>query len=223
MQLSEFYTDKFYANPKDKNFVEQLEKASDVFKVDIKNVNKKKLFTYIALMYDLASEARRNISQLNQRKLICALAAGFQLNSDNKFNEYIENVLCGANVEAARMMTEYCMLSQGMDFTAYTAYSRIFTELVAQSHQKTAKDTVTLIGTVRKEISNLEDKIFGGDEITNMRKSLYITSKSVSLNLQMEDIIDRIAKGDDLSDFNPYPAQYKPQKLKYAGDYIPES
>lgn len=221
MELSEFNTKGFFADPKSPTFVEDLEKASDIFKVEIKGVNHRKLLVYIALMYDLASEARRNISQLNQRKFVCAVASGFLL-KDNKFSEDVESAICGANDDAARMMTEYCMLSQGIDFTAYTAYSRIFTELVAQSYQKTTKDTVGVLGIVRKEISGLEDKMFGGDEVQNMRRSLYLSSKSVALNLQMEDIIDRIAKGDDLSEFNPFPDGYLPNKLTYAGETAPE-
>jgi hypothetical protein len=221
-QLTEFYTEKFYANPKSKNFVEQLEKASEVFKVELKNVNKKKFLTYAVLMYDLSSEARRNISQLNQRKFICAVAAGFQLGADNKFSPEVEDALCGANLDAARMCAEYCLLSQSADYVSYTWYIRVFMESISQSQQKSKKDDVALIGKLREEITKLESKIYGGDEVQEMRRSLYLSSKSVSLNLQMEDIIDRIAKGEDLEDFNPYPQNYKPGKLTYAGETAPE-
>ena len=223
MQLSELFTENFFKNPKFPNFVDQLESTSELFKTELpKGVSRKKLFTFISLMYDPASELRKNISNLPQRKTLAAIASGFTLNADNKFSEETENVLVGANQETARMMAEYCMLAQGMDFTAYTAYSRIFIELVSMSHKSTKKDTIMLIGKVREETEKIEKKIFGGDEILQMKKALYLSSKSISLNLQMEDIIERMEKGDDLSEFNPYQDNYKPNPLKYAGEQLPQ-
>ena len=221
MELSEVFTENFYQNPKSPDFVKQLESASEYFKADLpKGVNKKKYFTFVALMLDPSSELKKNITSLPQRKTLAALAAGFTLDSDNKFTPDIESVLVGANMDAARMQSEYAMLSMGMDFAAYTFYTRIFVELVAMSHQNAKKDTVLLIGKVRDETEKIERKIFGGDEVLQMKKALYLSSKSMSLNLQMEDIIDRIAQGDDLSEFNPYPDGYKPSKITYAGETV---
>lgn len=221
MTLNEIFTDNFFANPKSADFVKQLESASEYFKADLpKGVNKKKYFTFVALMLDPSSELKKNITSLPQRKTLAALAAGFTLDSDNKFTPDIESVLVGANMDAARMQSEYAMLSMGMDFAAYTFYTRIFVELVAMSHQNAKKDTVLLIGKVRDETEKIERKIFGGDEVLQMKKALYLSSKSMSLNLQMEDIIDRIAQGDDLSEFNPYPDGYKPSKITYAGETV---
>ena len=219
MELSEVFTDNFYQNPKSPDFVKQLESASEYFKADLpKGVNRKKFFTFTCLMLDPASELKKNITSLPQRKTLAALAAGFTLDSDNKFTPDIESVLVGANMDAARMQSEYAMLSMGMDFAAYTFYTRIFVELVAMSHQNAKKDTVLLIGKVRDETEKIERKIFGGDEVLQMKKALYLSSKSMSLNLQMEDIIDRITQGDDLSEFNPYPENYRPNKITYAGE-----
>jgi hypothetical protein len=222
MNLSELFTEHFFQNPKSPNFVEQLESASEFFKAELpKGVNRKKLFTFISLMYDPASELRKNIANLPQRKTLAAIASGFTLTPDNKFAEEIEDVLIGKCVDVDRMIAEYCLLAQNMDFTAYTAYSRIFIELVAMSHQSTKKDTIMLIGNVRGEIEKIERKMFAGDEVEAMRKQLYLASKSISLNLQMEDVIDRMEKGDNLAEFNPY-GDYQPNKLTYAGDEIPK-
>jgi hypothetical protein len=222
MLLSDLFTENFFANPKSPNFVEQLESASEFFKAELpKNVNRKKMFTFVALMYDPASELRKNIANLPQRKTLSAITSGFALNSDNKFSEEMENVLIGKCIEVNRMIAEYCLLAQNMDFTAYTAYTRIFIELVAMSHQSTKKDTILLIGNVRGEIEKIERKMFAGDEAEAMRKQLYLASKSISLNLQMEDIVERIEKGDLLAEFNPY-GDYQPNKLTYAGDEIPK-
>ena len=68
----------------------------------------------------------------------------------------------------------------------------------------------------------MEKKIFGGDEVSLMRKALYLSSRKVGLNIRMEDIVERLEKGDDLADFNPYGNNYKPNKLTYAGEGVPE-
>jgi hypothetical protein len=222
MTIKDVDTTKFVYNPNATDFVEKLTSVSEYFKPEIKNVNKRKLLTYICLMYDPQSELRKTISVLPHRKMMCALTAGFVLNPrTNKFNEEIENMLAGGDMDANRMMAEYCLLSMGMDYMAYTAYARIFVDLVAMSSvQDKITNLVPLIAKVRTEVDVLERKIFGGDEVSDMKRALYQTSKQVSLNLRMEDIVSRIEKGDDLADFNEFPDNYIPKPLRYAGKEI---
>lgn len=224
MNLNELYTESFFKNPKSPNFVEQLESASEFFKAELpKGVNRKKVLTFISIMYDPASELRKNVSNLAQRKTLAALASGFSLDADNKFPKEIEDVLVGADANVARMIAEYCYLSHGLDFIVYTSYNRIFTEVIAMSFkQDKAKDSIALIGKLKSEIEEVERKIFGGDEVLLMRKALYLSSKKMSIGLQMEDIIDRIEKGENLDDLNPYPNNYTTAPLKFVGDAITE-
>ena len=223
MELKELFTEKFFANPKSPDFLTRLESSSDFFKAELpKSVNRKKLLTFVAIMYDPESELRRNISNLPQRKTLAALASGFVLDADNKFPKEIEDVLVGTNENVARMVSEYCYLSHGLDFVVFSTYTRIFADVIAMSFkQDKAKDSIALISKLKSEIEDVERKIFGGDEVQTMRRALYLSSKQVSLNLQMEDIVERLEKGGDLSDFNPY-GDYKTNKLKYAGERIPE-
>ncbi len=224
MNLNELYTESFFKNPKSPNFVEQLESASEFFKAELpKGVNRKKVLTFISIMYDPASELRKNVSNLAQRKTLAALASGFSLDSGNKFPKEIEDVLVGVDANVARMIAEYCYLSHGLDFIVYTSYNRIFTEVIAMSFkQDKAKDSIALIGKLKSEIEEVERKIFGGDEVLLMRKALYLSSKKMSIGLQMEDIIDRIEKGENLDDLNPYPNNYTTAPLKFVGDAITE-
>ena len=222
MNLDEINTEKFFYDPKDKDFVENLQKASDVFSGDLGEVSRKKTLTYTALMYDFHSELRKNISVVPQRRMLAALAAGFKLNNENRFSKTLEDVVCGANPVAARMAAEYCLLSQGNDYMAYTFYQRVFTEIVSSNDSKSFKDIVPLIAKIRSEIEAIENKMLGGDDTLNMRKAIYLSSKQIRLNLQMEDIVDRLISGDDLQEFNPYPDNYIPNKLTYAGEGVPE-
>jgi len=224
LSLKDISTDRFSFDPKSPDFISKLESASDIFKKDIPKVNKKRFLTYCLLMYEPNSELRRTITVLPHRKMMAALAAGFELQpKSNKFSKEVEDVLSGGNIDANRMAAEVCMLTMGMDYTAYTAYQRIFVELIASSNNKDkAKDLIPLIAKVRHEVDVLEKKIFGGDEVAAAKKALYITSKKVGLNLRMEDIVERLEKGDDLVEFNEYPDNYKPNKLTYAGEGVPE-
>ena len=223
MNLTELNLQGFVFDPSKKDLVEKLEAVSDYFKADIK-INKRKYFIYLSLLYDPKSEIRRTIVSLPQLKVTCALIAGFELHQpENKFTEDVENAMIGVDLVAARMASEFCIIVQGMNMTLYTFYSRIFVELIALSHKTDKlKDMVTLISKVKAEAEKMEDKILGTDETVAFRKSLYLSSKSVSLGLQIEDIISRIEKGDDLADLNPFPSNYKPNKLAYAGDELPK-
>ena len=220
LSIKDVDTSKFTFNPADDDFVEKVEASGEIFKKDIPNVNKKKLFGYLVLMYDPNSELRRTISVLPHRKMMAALAAGFALNpKTNKFSDEVENALSGANMDVNRMAAELEVIIGGLDILAHSAYTRIFIELVAASNNKDkAKDLVPLIAKVRNEIDILEKKILGGDEVSLMKKALYLSSRKVGLNIRMEDIVERLEKGDDLADFNEYPDNYRPQKLTYAGE-----
>jgi hypothetical protein len=221
MDIKDVNTSAFTFDPKQKDFVEKIESASEYFKAELpKGVNRKRYFTYLCLLYDPQSEFRKTISVLPQRKVMCALTAGFELKPpDNKFSEEVEKVLVGEDLNAARMASEFCLIVQGMDMALYTFYARVFVELVAVSHSKgeKIKDIVTVISKVKQETESLEKKILGEENSLQLRKALYLSSKSISLNLQMEDIVERIAKGDDLSEFSPY-GNYKPEKIRYAGE-----
>ena len=216
--INDLDTSRLSFDPKKDDFVETLEKASSAFQIDTK-LSKRKILTYIAIAYDPNSELRKNIDHLPNRKLICALAAGFTLNKENKFSEEVESILSGNNVDVNRMIAEYCALSHGLDFAAYSFYARIFVEVMSMAHTNT-KDMVPLVGKIRQEIGSLENKIFGGDEVAAMKRAIYVSSKQVSLKLQPEDIAEALANGSDLSEFNPYPSDYTPEKLRYDGEAI---
>jgi hypothetical protein len=223
MELKEFFTEKCFKNPKSPDFVESLEASSEVFRAPLpKEVNRKKFFTFVVLCLDPESELRKNVASLPQRKTLAAIAAGFHLDDNNRFNPVVESVLVGENETAARIMAEYCFLAAGLEFVVYTSYVRIFAEVVAMSFKADkAKDSVALISKLKQEIEESERKIFGGDEVSNMKKALYLSSKQVVLNIRPEDMVEKLEKGEALDEFNPY-GNYKTNKLTYAGEGIKE-
>jgi len=223
MELQNLSTDRFVYNPKNPDFVQKLDAISEFFRVKIPKIPPKKYFTYLAILYDPSSELRKTITVLPQRKVMAALTAGFTLNEENKFPKEVEDVLIGENLDAARMASEFCILVGGTDLLVHAMFTRIFVELVSATNTKDAlKDRITLITNLKKEIDKLEEKIFGGTEIETMRRSLYLSSKSISLGLQMEDIVENLLNGGDLAELNPFPNNYKPEPIVYAGQTAPE-
>lgn len=223
MDIKNLDTSRFAYNPKDPDFVQKLESMSDYFKVKIPKIPPKKYFTYLALLLDPASELRKTITTLHQRKVMAALTAGFTLNEENRFPKEVEDVLIGENLDAARMASEFCVLVGGTDLLVHATFSRIFVELMSGSTKDTTlKDRIANITNIKKQLDSLEEKIFGGVESAALRKSLYLSSKSISLGLQVEDIVERIINGEDLGDLNPFPNNYKPDPITYAGQTAPE-
>ena len=222
MDLKEFSTERCLYNPKQPDFVQKMEAASEVFREKLPSeITKKRFFTFIVLMLDPNSELRKNISSLPQRKTLAAMVSGFQL-TDNRFSPIVESCIVGENDIAAKMMAEYCVLSGGVNFLIYTSYVRILTDVVAASFKADkAKDSVATISKLKQEIEESERKLFGGDEIANMKQALYLSSKQISLNLRPEDVIEKMEKGELLTDFNPY-GTYIPNKLTYAGEGLEE-
>jgi hypothetical protein len=221
MELKDINCSGFTFNPKEIGFVEKLQQASPLFKIDVKGLSTKRFLTYVTLMYDDKSELRRNISNLSSRKILAGLASGFVLDQNNHFPALVEDALIGKTIECARAAAEYCVLSQGFNATLLGNYQRIMIEVLALSHDPDKISVyVGMISKIQKEIESLENKILGGDESEIIRKALYQSSKQTSLNLHPEAIVAMIDKGSDLSEFNPH-GDYKLQPLKYAGEYTP--
>ena len=60
--------------------------------------------------------------------------------------------------------------------------------------------------------------MFGGREAHSLRKALYGHLEDKRNSIKPEEVIKRLAAGDDLIEWSPYGDTYKPNNLTYGGD-----
>lgn len=220
--LEDIDTSGFYADPKDKNFVKNLIKKHQAFSLGKCQLPNQQVLTYIATLYDTSSELRSKVEFYPMRKRIAAQISGFKINKTGRFSDDIEDMLVGKIDAVNEAIVQYCFLSNNIFVVAHASYTHMYFKELEKSFRVSDKDTAKLINDLQSKLLSHEKLMFGGDEVNNMRKALYAATKKVELDFIPESVVKKIEEGDDFSDWNPYPENYKPNKLSYAGHSIPE-
>ena len=215
--LEELDTSNFFVDLHKPNHVALLHKIHKDFAFERTTVSNACAMRYIALMYDPQSELRTNIPYYPIRKRIAAKVAGFKLDKFGKFEKDVEDALVGQNKYINKAIIQYCFLTLNIYFVAHPAYLDMSFKALSDSFGNYDKDIRGALEDLQKKVLAHESKIFGGDEVNELRKALYLQSKKIELDFTPEAVVKKIESGEDLSDFSPYPKEYIPNKLKYAG------
>jgi len=170
MQYSKFLYQPFSADT-----VKALEKYPEFkFKVP----DKQKAIDYLILLYDISSnEVKASSDRLYERKKFAALKAGFKVDKQGHFSEWVEDIIVGENDEFNDAMVRFVRFFALPDLPALTAYNEMidheFTSAAKEKDSKLIKVILANIDELREKIETLERKIFTGDETENVRKALY--------------------------------------------------
>lgn len=222
MELSRISTKRFLVDPKKKNFIEALIKISPVFDINIPRVSKKKSLVYMTLMYDVNSELQ-NIKEVKRRSYTAAETAGFVTDKDGRFSEEVLSMLIGRCAIFNKAMIEYVSRTSNPLWKHRVVtefqYNRLADESV-DPQKGFDKDTFKLLDDLRKKIGELDEQIFNGQTLPDIKKSFYDgLAKSVD-SLRMEAVNETYAE-NGLVEWTPYP-NYTHRKVKFVADEIPE-
>jgi hypothetical protein len=216
MELKLLSTNKLLFNVKEKDFASKMIKRSAVF--DFKD---EKILIYIVLVYDLNSEIRRNIKEYLRRKTEAGEAAGFKRDEKTGFFEKkIEDMMVGENDQFNKAVIQYTSWMYERDFKHLVVLEFNYHKLAIESMQKWDSKSNTLMMDMKNEMQIIEDKLFGGEEVMNMRRALYEGTDRTRLRLRKENEIDEFEL-NGLVDWSPY-GDYKPELIKFGGDHIPD-
>jgi hypothetical protein len=225
MRLEDIDTSTLFVDPKSPNFLERMKSISPAFDFTIDKVNTKKLLTYIVLMYDKNSWLRKNEKKYTKRKFEAGEAAGFKLHEDELsnrfFHETVEDVIVGQDYKFNKAVIEYVSLMFDKEYTRIIVLDHNYNKKSEESLKSYDNKKHELLSNIIDELNTLEEYVFGGKEVVNMRKALY---EKVHIDriawLRPEGIVDKFKK-DGLEGLSPYPEGYKPDELTFAGDSIP--
>lgn len=186
-------------------------------------LTKKKVFTWIVIMFDINSPLRKTIPNYYDRKKLAAEIAGWEKLKNGEFQEEVTAVLLGQNEEINKLIVAYLMLFSMPEYTQLIAYLNIQYALMMEAmKQAFDKDTVKLLDDLTTKIKRLTSEIYGSgqvDEVMLARKALYNMAEKERIRLNPENIVKIIQEEGQLpDDFNPHKKGYKPENLKFMSD-----
>lgn len=177
-------------DPSDPQTPEKIQKDIPEFKFKCPDIDK--LIIYTIFTYDPHADLLKLFpNDFNKRKREAATLAGFKLNSDGVFDEWAEDCIVGQNNEYNAAIVAFVTKFNIVDFPAYVMYREIFFSefrVAMFAHtSKAKKDAMANVETARKQIADLEKKLFTDEETVNVRSALYVVAEKMKLNLRPED------------------------------------
>jgi hypothetical protein len=162
---------------------------------------KNKVIRYIVLFYDRKTPLSR-IESIPIRKAEAAKIAGFEL-EENKFTEFVEEVLSCENTLVNAMIIRYLRLSNNHKFAMLSTT----TELFYRSLQKQLDGEDVKFKDVQameKEIALITEELTQGDRNQNLTSDMYQLIDMEKIDLSPEAISVRIKAGLPGVSYNPY-------------------
>jgi len=183
---------------------------------------KKKLFTWIVVMFDLESPLRKTISNFYERKKEAAIVAGWATKKNGEFDSDVTDVLLGADEAANKLIVAYLVqfsMPEYIQLIAYLNMSYAITREVMSNQFD--KDTAKNLDYITDRIRLLTNAVYGSgqtDEVMAARKALYEMAEKERLKLNPESIVKMMVEEGGLPDtMNPY-GKHKPDKIKFVSD-----
>lgn len=209
---------KMLYDPNDPALYEKLKRYGE-FDFDGLELNPYEVCRFIVLMYDMESPLRLEHLELWARKRAAAEMAGFKIGKSGAFDLRVEQMLLGENVIVNTAIAKYIMLFGLPEIASLEAdQASMFFEVARSLKGEANKNTLHNIAFLRKEINALTEEVFGGSEAHSLRKALYGHLEDKRNSIKPEEVIKRLAAGDDLIEWSPYGDTYKPNNLTYGGD-----
>jgi len=201
MEWKDINGDAFLYDPTKDVSLEKLKSNHVDFQADLGDLNKqrKKLIRFIILQYDLNTPLRLEYNDYFKRKANAALLAGFKRNKQSgKFKESVADAMVGKNDAVNGMIIRYLMNFYNEDYLQLILYWEYLGQLGRNMLNDLSPQKINVIDNMRKAISSLTEKIFGGDESVELKQSLYRALDMEKNNLHPDNIARDLKDNSDL-------------------------
>lgn len=181
---------------------ETVYKLEQIPEFQFKSKDKDKIIAFMILVWDHNNREWQNqFTRYADLKRESAILAGFKLNSKNRFDEEIENIILGKNHEVNRAIIRYLYLSGVSELPALAAHR----ELLAAEYEmafggntdpKERKVVRENIDKGTEKMKQYEQLVFGGSEVSSLKTELYKYMESQKLRIRPELIAESTRSGN---------------------------
>lgn len=185
---------------------------------------KTRIFSWIALMYDMYSPIRREVKDLYKRKVYAGTLVGINTHKvSGKYREWVEKMLTGQDPDINKLIVKYVSHFASQEYMQMIAHAEIQSRMLEKIISgKARKDDQMMFDTSTKTLKDLTNTIYGSGartEVYEARKALYKQVASDLKEMRMERIAAKMAKGEGMDeDNNPHEEGYQPGGISFAGD-----
>lgn len=200
-ELIDFNFSEHWLDPtlSDKEILEKVEPFPEFLDNPGTHISVPNAVRYISLMYDMRSELREHYPDTGVRKRECALMSGFELDVETYFHETVEDMLIGENPVVNSMIVRYIRLFDNPYYLTYvTSWNLLFTEIANSFQPQESKNITTINNNIiklNKQISDMAEIVFKGDDTKALKKALYKNMEREHLGLRPEEIASAISGG----------------------------
>ena len=176
------------------------------------------IFKYIIAYYNEKSPVRAE-QDIVARKKLAASVAGFKPDSRGKFPAVVEDILVGKNNDVNKLIIDYCYSQNTSKFTLLAVYEQgLYIEMLNLVSMGFNKDTSKKVKEIIEDIDLLQNEILSGHRILkDLVQALSSVTEKIKLELQPEEIADKIKKGEKPVDVTPYGKDYNFKKYGKKG------
>lgn len=167
-----------------------------IFNAEIhKNINRNKLIRYIVLAFDINSPIREAYNDFHQQRVKAAIIAGFKLNKDDTFPEYIEEFLMSRNSTINFMVLQYISFHNNDEYTTWVTYREALNRqrqhlFIGDTESEKTKDIMQNIEFLQGKVTVLKERLMGTLQDERIDRSLYEFVESESLGISPEEIAE---------------------------------
>lgn len=225
MELQHLDCKQMMFNPQEEGFTKSFRDLVPNIKLrDFKPIRDVHLFRYIVLMYDPKSPMVRDVSDYWQRKLECVEAAGFRVKADGSIEKPTEEFLLGQNQVVIDCIIDFLAYVKAPTWSALIFMYEMLLKYTNDSFSPSGKDSTKVeeVYKISQRIQDLTTTFLGeqmAEETNKFKKRLMYRVEEKRLGIRPEDFAERLAKGDELLDGNPY-GNWVPTKIKFHGDSV---
>ena len=206
MEQSDINTKVLLYDPFNKDTALKLADKYEEFNFTFTNLTeKRKVVSYIILVYGLHSPLRVDIHDLFERKRAAAQLAGFKVGSGGYFDKKVEGAILGEDPDINNAIIRYLTFFSNPDYTMLVSFLDMYHKANRDALKGNPSATkIKNIEALNKTIKRLDKAIFAGDEPIGLRKSLYEHAEEMRISLRPEDVAERLEKGKPGVDIEPY-------------------
>ena len=165
------------------------------FDAELKDVDERKLFRYIPLVYDKNSPLHAVIDDFKKLKAKAAELAGFLKNSEQKFLKPVEEILSCNNRDVNFMIVRYVIHHKSAKYHEMVILKEAHLKISAKVLEDPSAKELASFKTVGAQVDEIQQELLSGDNNPKLQENLLEYYFEDKLELRPEDIARRRAAG----------------------------
>ena len=227
MNIQDVDCDRMKFNPKDEDFMEQVQKAiPELKRYKTMPLKRSEVFKYIAFMYDQMSPVVESMDDYWARKFEAAETAGFACDKDGRFNANVQNMILGKCIGVNDIIVAFIAYFGKPSWNQLVYFHEMmcnYTKRAVEGERASAKDVAT-VASLHESIKKAADgMLMSHGETDEFLDRFYYRLEKARLSIRPEDYAKRITEGDDLQEDGAYGEDYQPKTMGFVGEDVPTS